>query len=327
MEACIPQRTLHERKTSHPWLTDRAVRAVEAKHAARGSEHEPAAALECSRILLEERELFRKRACEKLAKLPAGSKQWWTKSRQLMGKKSTTSSIPALKTSDGSWILDASGKAEHLAKTFAAKCKMIDAEVGAYTDLHQAECKQLTVAEPDEKLVFAKLRGLDESSATGPDLVPSRVLKLMASQLAKPILALVRRIVQTGLWPAIWLRHWIAPLYKKKAVYDGKNYRGVHLTAQLSKVCERTIQVTYVPFLVATVAFGQNQFAYTPGRGSRDAIAVLVLTWLYGFEHFLKFAVYCSDVAGAFDKVECERLIAKLRAKGLDESIVRMLAS
>ena len=37
--------------------------------------------------------------------------------------------------------------------------------------------------------------------------------------------------------------------------------------------------------------------------------------------------VYCSDVAGAFDKVEYERLIAKMRAKGLAEPIVRVLSS
>ena len=278
MDDCIPQRILKERKSSHPWLTDRAVHAVKAKHAARRTDQEQQAATECSRILLQERESFRMRACNKLSKLPAGSKQWWSKSRQLMDRKSGSSSIPALKAPDGHWILDAEGKAEHLATTFAAKCTLPDAETGAYTDIMEVEYKQLEVPEPDEQIAFAKLNSLNEASATGPDAIPARVLKIMAAKLARPVTALVRRIVQTGVWPSPWLRHWITPLYKKKAVYDARNYRGVHLTAQLSKVCERMVQVTYVPFLIATVAFGPNQFAYSPGRGSCDAVAILVLT-------------------------------------------------
>ena len=83
----------------------------------------------------------------------------------------------------------------------------------------------------------------------------------------------------------------------------------------------------YVPFLVATDGYGPNQFAYLPRRGARDAVAVLVLTWLDGFERHCEFAVYCSDVSGAFDKVRRERLEAKLRAKGLHESVVRVLSS
>ena len=41
----------------------------------------------------------------------------------------------------------------------------------------------------------------------------------------------------------------------------------------------------------------------------------------------MKFAVYCSDVSGAFDKVSRRRLTLKLKAKGLDDAIVRVLIS
>ena len=327
MLACIPKRTLQERKSTHPWLTELCVAAVRNKQAARGTDREREAAEECSRIMLQERDKYRGRACKQLAKLPPGSKRWWSKSKTLLDKKQGSIGVPALKKLSGEWVLEPAAKAEHLAETFAAKCKMIEPEQGTYSELKPVEVKQLVVPLPDEQLAASKLRALDVSSATGPDHVPARVLKMCASVLAKPLAALTRRIVHTGLWPALWLKHWITPLYKKKAVFDAKNYRGVHLTAQISKVCERMLQVSYVPFLIATVAFGPNQFAYSPGRGSRDAVALMVLTWLTGFEQHLKFAVYCSDVKGAFDKVSCKRLLEKLRAKGVDESVVKVLAS
>ena len=83
----------------------------------------------------------------------------------------------------------------------------------------------------------------------------------------------------------------------------------------------------YVPFLTTTVSYGPNQFAYTTGRGARDALAQLVLTWLKALAKGLKVGVYCSDVSGAFDRVKTERLIAKLRSKKLRPEIVDVLAS
>ena len=86
----------------------------------------------------------------------------------------------------------------------------------------------------------------------------------------------------------------------------------VHLTAQVSKVVERALLKCYTPFLLKTVSFGPNQFAYTPGRGARDGVAFYTLSWLDALNKGLKVAVYCSDVSGAFDKVAANRLLLKL---------------
>ena len=45
------------------------------------------------------------------------------------------------------------------------------------------------------------------------------------------------------------------------------------------------------------------------------------------FERKHKVVVYCADVSGAFDKVRRERLVNKLRAAGVHEQIVMLLAS
>ena len=41
----------------------------------------------------------------------------------------------------------------------------------------------------------------------------------------------------------------------------------------------------------------------------------------------LKVLVYCSDVAGAFDRVPMERLLAKLRSKGIHPKLVKLIGS
>ena len=49
--------------------------------------------------------------------------------------------------------------------------------------------------------------------------------------------------------------HWIVPIYKTKAIFQPGNYRGVHLTAQLSKVMERFLGQLWLPELVKEPKF------------------------------------------------------------------------
>ena len=89
---------------------------------------------------------------------------------------------------------------------------------------------------------------------------------------------------------------------------------------------ERLVKQLYYPLLTSSSAFAPRQFAYTTGRGARDALAVLLLTWVLALAAGLKITVYCSDVSGAFDRVRLERLVAKLKKKGLQPKIVALLA-
>jgi hypothetical protein len=91
---------------------------------------------------------------------------------------------------------------------------------------------------------------------------------------------------------------------------------------------ERLIGTLWLPDLASDPKFyGPNQFAYLPGRGARDALAIMVLTWLHGMWKGMKFGLYCSDVSGAFDKVDAGRLVEKLRVKGFTQPIIQILQS
>ena len=89
---------------------------------------------------------------------------------------------------------------------------------------------------------------LRDDSGTGPDLLPARILKACSEALAKPVLLLTMCILLTGAWPQLWRQHWVAPLFKRKSIYQPDNYRGIHLTAQLSKVVERLLKQLYDPY-------------------------------------------------------------------------------
>jgi len=80
-------------------------------------------------------------------------------------------------------------------------------------------------------------------------------------------------------------------------------------------------------FSLETGAYGHNQFAYSPERGARDAMAYLAIRWMSALARGRKIGVYCSDVSGAFDRVNLNRLAAKLKAQKIHPKIVAVLIS
>ena len=326
-QTCIPQREIGERKSTHPWLTEELVRLVDQKNAAAGGPGAQAAAEACSARILESYRAYVGQTKQEMMTLRRGSKAWWRKSRELLQKKTRACGTPALKKPTGEWVRDADSKACLFASTFASKYALISGEVNGYSCLPLAARAQGSFEVPTVAQAVEELEKLSADSATGPDLLPAKLLKRFASELGPPVQKLTARVLRDGVWPSLWLIHWIVPLYKKKSAFDARNYRGIHLTAQLSKVVERLLKRLFVPFLLASVSFGQNQFAYTPERGARDALLYLVLCWIRAFNSRRRVAVYCSDVSGAFDRVRAERMIEKLKAKGIHPQIVAVLAS
>ena len=225
------------------------------------------------------------------------------------------------------WVWDAQGKANLFAVTFAEKCKLPRLCYNTFTVCTQCHEIQTSVVCPSVEQCMAVLTSLCDDCSTGPDLLPARILKRYAEQLAKPLQSLLQRMLETKSWPESWREHWVVPIYKKKAVFAASNCRGIHLTAQLSKVVERLLLPLIEPHISRTVAFGPNQFAYTKCRGARDALAYLTMSWLLALNRRKEVAVYCSDVSGAFDRVRAERLLEKLRCKIVHTTMVALMES
>ncbi len=82
----------------------------------------------------------------------------------------------------------------------------------------------------------------------------------------------------------------------------------------------------FVPTLEVS-AFGSAQFAYRKRHGARDAVLYYALPWIAGLNEGNKIGVYCSDVAGAFDRVDAERLMKKLESFNLNAKLLRVIRS
>ena len=103
----------------------------------------------------------------------------------------------------------------------------------------------LLSTQADIQQACAPLKG---TAATGPDGVPAILLKTCRNELARPLCALWRSSLDTGIIPTELLLVLICPIHKggRRSRVIPKNYRLVVLTSHQIKVFERVLREALV---------------------------------------------------------------------------------
>ena len=276
----IPVKRVALSQEAHPWLNDRCRQLVQQKVAAAGTDGASDAAALCSRGLLEEYRKWVENMRARMRSLRRGSKEWWKLSRQLLGRVAASSGMPALRDASGTWVFESKDKANLLASTFSAKFGLPAAVQNEFSQLANTTCAACGFLPLRTRHGQTQLGKLRVQSGTGPDLLSAFLPHTCAGELAIPFTKLARNILRSGIWPNCWRHHWLFALHKRKSVYDTENYRGIHLTAQMSKAMGRFIGKHFLPQLERSLAYGPNQFAHWTGHGARHAVAFYVLQWI-----------------------------------------------
>ena len=122
-------------------------------------------------------------------------------------------------------------KTEAFASTFRSKWVLPEAEQASTAANSTLENGCFVPIRP--KMSLECLKEIDPDSATGPDSIPSVVLKKMHMLLETPVTKIIRKIVAEDVWPELWKRHWIFPLLTKGLTSNSNHYRGIYLTSQV----------------------------------------------------------------------------------------------
>ena len=92
-----------------------------------------------------------------------------------------------------------------------------------------------------EEGVYKLLSDLNVNKASGPDLIPSKMLKIAAQPLSRCLALLFNRSLASGTLPQDWCTANITPVFKKGERFKAANYRPVSLTCISSKLMEHII--------------------------------------------------------------------------------------
>ena len=175
--------------------------------------------------------------------------------------------------------------------------------------------------------VLTALMTLDPHSAMGPDRLQPLVLKSCAAEVAYPLYLIFQKSLQEGKLPALWKLSIVKPIFKKGHRYDPLNYRPISLTSVVCKSMERIICTKLRNYLETNFLLTENQFGFRPGRSTMDQLLLVYnsVSLMMDAGHVVDIIFF--DFSKAFDVVNHEIMLVKLRSLGLQGCLLDWLSS
>lgn len=155
-----------------------------------------------------------------------------------------------------------------------------------------------------------------ESKSASIDQIPSFMYKHVADIISPVISKLINRSVQNGVFPSCLKRTRVIPIFKKGDRSSVKNYRPISTQIFLSKIYERLMQKRFVDYCVEFNLINPNQFGFQKNKSTSDAILLFTEQCYQTLENKNYLISIYLDFSKAFDTVNHQILISKLRKYG-----------
>ena len=158
-----------------------------------------------------------------------------------------------------------------------------------------------------ENGVIKLLKDRNPHKPSGPDQIPTRLLKLCASELAP---AIYQTSLDSGTVPSDWKEALITPLFKKGERNVASNYRPVSLTSVVSKILEHIVHSSIMRHLDHHNILTDCQHSFLSRRSCESQL----ISTIQGIAQKLisgkdKIDVILLDFAKAFDKFQHNRFL------------------
>ena len=176
-------------------------------------------------------------------------------------------------------------------------------------------------------MVEEKLKKLKDSPSSGPDCIPSLILKRFSSLLAGPLAIIFNKSIRSSVVPEDWLLGNVTPIYKKGSKCKPEHYRPVSLTCICCKVLESFIKDCIVKHIQENNLLRKTQHGFLKGRSCTTNLLEFLEQLINSQENLEPVDVVYLDFAKAFDKVPVSKLLAKVKAKGISGNIFNWIKS
>ena len=112
------------------------------------------------------------------------------------------------------------------------------------------------------------IQRIKPNKSPGPDGIHPRILKELATAIAKPLCMLFQTSLNEGSLPGDWRIGNISPIHKKGPKTDAGNYRPVCLTSIICKIMESFIRDKVLRHMRENDLLSEHQHGFLPGRST-----------------------------------------------------------
>jgi len=324
----VPSRIITVRSQDKPWFDDSCRRAYQLKQEAyrnwrRGMLHRDYLVFvelrrRAKEVYAVAEQEYRARARETL-QMTTNSHKWWsTLKSSVFGARS---SIPPLIGDGGSLVTDSVEKADLFLRHFDEK-QSRDKVTVPLSCFPRAKLSSFAFRSGELRSI---MMGLDSYGGTDPSGVFPLVLKKSANVLARPLASVFRVMLKRGSFPVCWRLAHVTPVPKTPNSSFVRDYRPISITPVLSKVYEKLMASRLGRFFETAGVMPDNQYGFRKGLGTTDALLHVSHVLQSALDHGCEAKLVQIDFSAAFDRVNHEGLLFKLRSVGVGGSFFSVI--
>ena len=168
---------------------------------------------------------------------------------------------------------------------------------------------------------------LKNKSSFGHDGISNKTVKCLKNEISRPLTYIINKSLETSSYPTKWKISKCFPLYKKNEKDQITNYRPISLQNCLSKVLEKTVKSQVVNYLETNDLLPNNQFGFRDKQGINHLHLKLNQEITATLSKKQVFKIALLDFSKAFDLVNHQILLKKLKALGCNEQTVSWFKS
>ena len=156
-------------------------------------------------------------------------------------------------------------------------------------------------------------------------LLPARILKDMANEIAPILTATFQRSFDTRIVPRHWRTANITAIFKKGEKYKPANYRPVSLTSLCCKIQEHIVTSIALNHLDEHHILTDCQHGFKARRSCETQLLTLAQELIAGLHKRHQHDMIILDFSKAFDRMPHELLMVKLGHYGIREATQRWI--
>ena len=163
------------------------------------------------------------------------------------------------------------------------------------------------------------LKSLSNSRSTGLDELDNYSIKLAADSISQPVHHIVTLSIMQKRFPKSWKYSKVLPLHKKEDPLERKNYRPVAILSPLAKVLEKIVYEQIYSYFSRNQLFHPNLHGYRKNLSTQTALLQMYDRWVRAAAGGKLSGVVLLDLSAAFDLVDSDLLLQKLKVYGFDD--------
>ena len=247
-------------------------------------------------------------------------KAFWAYVRQKLKTKAGVAPLLENNSDSQSTKFDDKDKANILQKQFASVfTKEPDGEIPQLERRTDTTINDIVIT---EEMVKQIIKMLNVNKSCGPDEIHPRMLIELADLICGPLALIMNKTLREKKIPEDWKKANVSPIFKKGARNRAENYRPISLTSIVCKLMESIIKEAVMNYVLSNKLLSSKQYGFI----SRRSTVTQLLRYLDKcVETMVKGGVTDTiylDFAKAFDTVPHARLLGKLKAYGIDGTIL-----